>query len=128
MSAISDSVGKCPIEIDGKGDYLVAEFIGENGESARTIYFHELWHGKEFVSDISYGVEDKGENVYEVNIKANSFARTVLVDYPCSEGLIYSDNFFDLDFGEEKTVVIKSEKPLDISKITVKTFADVWED
>ena len=128
LSANSDGVGKFDVCIDGKGDYLVAEFIGDNGERAKTVYFHELWHGKEFVSDISFSVEDKGEKVYEVKIKANAFARAVLVDYPCAEGLIYSDNFFDLDFGDQKTVVIKSEEPLDISKITVKTYADVWEE
>ena len=116
------------MEVSGDGDYLVAQFIGENNESAKTIYFHNLWNGKKFESDISFDVKEIDENAYAVTIRANKFARLVFVDYATAEGLIYSDNFFDLDNGDSKTVIIKSEKPLDISKITVLTYADEWKE
>ena len=128
LTAPPDSVDKINVLVEGEGDYLVGEFVSEDGKTAKTVYFHNLWKDKKFESDISYSVKEIEENIYAVEIKANAFARTVFVDYPTSEGLIYSDNFFDLEKDGKETVIIKSESPLDLQKITVKTYADEWSE
>ena len=87
-----------------------------------------MWKDKKFESDTSYSVKEVDKNTYAVDIKANAFERSVFVDYPTSEGLIYSDNFFDLEKGDSATVIIKSENALDSTKITVKTYADEWRE
>ena len=68
-----------------------------------------LWKTCEFVSDYAYKAE-KLENGLLVKIKANSFAKGVTLRLPENCKYLYSDNYFDMQAGEEKTVYVYGEE------------------
>ena len=67
-----------------------------------------------------------GIETYEnlkVTIKANKFAKGITLRLPENEKYIYSDNYFDLEAGEEKKVFIFGVKELDAKELVVTDFA-----
>ena len=114
-----------PLYLEGEGDYMTAEFIGE--ESAeKYIFFHRQWKGKHFVSDIRWSVADVSANECRVELFAENFARSVFLDCPDNSRIVYSDNYFDMEKGDARTIYIRSDIPVDKNFISVKTFADEW--
>ena len=113
---------------EGDADYLTADLLYGGAKTVKTIYFPKLWKGLPFVKDIDSQVTKKEGGRYEITIRANAFARSVFIDYPDNDGVTYSDNFFDMERGDTVTVSVYSEKPLDVSLFTVKTFSEEWED
>lgn len=110
------------------GDYWTAEVSLKNGKQLKTIYFPSLWKDKNFESELQYEIIKLSEKECEIKIKADKFARTVFIDTSDNVGVEYSDNFFDMEKGDEITVTIKSERPLCAEDVTVKTFADQWSE
>ena len=95
-------------EVAGKNAYLFAECVfGE--EKLLCVYSYDMWKTCEFVSDYAYKAE-KLENGLLVKIKANSFAKGVTLRLPENCKYLYSDNYFDMQAGEEKTVYVYGEE------------------
>ncbi len=88
--------------VDGKNTYLYA--MSGDGE-LRTVYSPDMWHSCKFESDYRYTVKS-GDGCVEVTLKANAFAKGVTLRLPDNCRYTYSDNYFDLEAGEEKTVCI----------------------
>ena len=91
-------------EIAKENTYLYAE-CEFAGEKHTCVYSYDMWHTCQFVSDYTYATE-KTEKGLLVKIKANSFAKGVILRLPENYKYTYSDNYFDLQAGEEKTVCI----------------------
>ena len=111
-----------------ENDYMTAQFFAEGRQTEKSVYFNRLWRDKLFSSDIVYSVRRASATTYLLHIKANSFARMVFIDYPDNAGVFYEDNYFDMEKGDERTITIETEIPVDPSEFTVKTFADEWDD
>ena len=129
FSARVDENGIFVVKVDltKNVDYLCAEFVWE-AKSVKEIFFYNGWKGHSFTSDLKYSVTKKEDFIYEMKIRANEFARVVFIDYSDNAGITYSDNFFDMEKGEEKIIEIVANKAKNADKFSVKTFADEWED
>ena len=96
--------------------------ITVNGETKTNVFSLDFWHNCLFASD--YTVVTKAEgNKATVTIKANKFAKSVFISLPENYKYDYSDNYLDIEAGQEKTVVISSRDQIDESEIMVTDFA-----
>lgn len=107
----------------GKGDYLYAN-LGEGKD--KTIFYLKPFDKRSWTTDLSVNFVQTKENGIIVRIKANTFARCVFIDYP--KPLLCSDNYFDMEQGEERDVYIEGIGKDDFSLLSVKTFADEWKE
>lgn len=129
--AITVSAGgtkKIGVAFDGsvKNAYLFVEIFGDDWD--KSIYFCDLWKDKNFVSDIIVLKKELSETEFSFKIKAKKFARAVFIDTPYELRPVISDNYFDMEAGEEREITVKTAKPACADDITVKTFADMWLD
>ncbi len=100
----------------GENVYLFADGA-LNDEHVNTVWSKEMWKGSSFESDYSYMIKSEGE-MLAVTITAKKFAKGVILRLPENEKYSYSDNYFDLEAGEQKTVYISGgadEKKLEIT-------------
>ena len=102
-----------------KNTYLYAECTVA-GEKLECVYSYDMWSGCSFDSDYTYSVES-AEDGLVVKIKANSFVKGVILRLPNNCRYVYSDNYFDLQAGEEKTVRIYGKAQAE--DLTVTDFA-----
>jgi len=124
------SVERFPIEIHPDTVYATAGIITESGDALGIHYFPHGWNYP-FKTDIRLQISEQKEEdeyVYVVSIYANEYARVVFVDTPNNAHVTYSDNFFDIEKGKQTDIVLRSKERIDVSTITVKTFADEWKD
>ncbi len=111
-------------------DYLIAEFKTEEKTYLSDSYFVDGWNFG-WKTDVETAITEEerdGKYVYIINIAAKSFARTVFLDTPDNTGITFEDNFFDMECGERRKIEVISERKLAEKEITIKTFADEWED
>lgn len=101
--------------------YWYAEFCG-----ATTSYFPRYWKGIHWSSDFQSKVETFRGGA-KVCITAHSFLRKVYLSVAEECEAYAEDNLFDLQPGETRTVCIYG-KNLSADKITVKTFAESWNE
>ncbi len=122
LTAEKDIPKKIAVTLN-EGDYLSAEFVC-NAESYKEIFLRKPTKEYTFQGDISYTAEETDDGC-QVKITAKSFARGVFVDCADNSDVYYSDNFFDMEAGEEKTVVITGKSAKN-QIFTVKTYVDDW--
>ena len=101
-------------------DYLVLQ-LGEY----KAIYLQDDQSSAVYESDLTVKKERLNDNSIKVKIKANKFAKCVFVDIPWVVGDI-TDNYFDMEKGEERVITVVSQTELSKSDIKVLTFADLW--
>lgn len=58
----------------------------------------------------------------KVSLKANAYTKSVFVHLKDNYRYIYSDNYFDLEKGEEKTILVTGDK-VNPAEIEVTDFA-----
>lgn len=93
-----------------------------NGQKISNVYAENMWKGYSFESDYTYHVEEMQDKMV-VTVKANQFVKGIILKLPENEKYIYSDNYFDLEAGEEKTILIEGCKDTSADKLTVTDFA-----
>ncbi len=91
--------------IEQENTYLYVTYCVD-GEKTTTLYSWDFWSSARFKSDYTVKIEQKDENTIAVTIKANAFAKSVFINMPDNYKCTYSDNYIDLEGGEEKTVMI----------------------
>lgn len=111
--------------VDDRNSYLFASFNAE--ESVKTTYFPQLWRDIAFRADYNVTISEvvKNGDWYEATatVKANDYLRTIVFDI---EGHgIYSDNYFDVEAGETKTITIRSQAKFNKEDITVSDFVNI---
>ncbi len=109
--------------VDMDGTYLEtvpgADYVVASLESGEKTVFHLALGPQSFVTDLEASVDDGC-----IRIHANRFARCVFIDCPDSAGVHFSDNYFDMEPGEDRTVFVTPCA----GSFTVKTIADTWEE
>lgn len=115
-------------KIDSKADYLSIKLV-INGEKINNSFFHKGWKNVIWNENpIEVNLENmENNNVWKVKIAANSYARMVRITVPVQEKAKFTDNYFDMEAGEEKYVILKSEIPVDKENIKVTSWVDNWE-
>ena len=88
----------------GANRYLYA--YAETGtEKLSCVYSSNMWHECAFKSDYTYTVKAEKSGL-AVRVKANSFVKGLTLILPDNYKYDYSDNYIDIEAGEEKTVYI----------------------
>jgi len=118
------TVATADVVVD-RNSYLFAYFDGE--ESVKTTYFPQMWRDVAFRADysVSFGDVKQTEEGYEVTatVSANDYLRTVVFEM---ENLaFYSDNYFDLEAGDSKTITIRSKERFNTKDIKVSDFVTI---
>ena len=123
---ISELTGVYKLKVDfdrnDKGVYLFAEYA-DDGEEKSVVYSAKLWRGAKFTSDYDVEKEQLSDCCVKVTIKANAFAKSVFVSAKDNFKYTYSDNYIDVEAGQEKSVVITSKTPISKDAFTVTDFA-----
>lgn len=124
LDACENGVGSKRLtnKIKEKNAYLFAEG-GIDGKRYETVYSADMWRDCDFSGEYSYSVRRDGE-ILAVTVKANKFAKGVTLRLPDNFRYEYSDNYFDLQAGEEKTVYINggaAEKDLTVTDFSKET-------
>ena len=101
--------------------YLFAEYVMD-GVKHVTVFSYDMWHTCRFASDYTYKVE-KLSDCYAVTIAAKQFAKGVIVRMKENYRFTYSDNYVDLQAGEQITLYIYGATDKDIETIEVTDFA-----
>lgn len=117
----SGSVAIKPIDFNYEipNAYLFAEAFSD-GRKITVVYSYDMWHGCDFESDYTVRKE-KCDDGLKVTVRANKFAKGVTLILPDNYKYEYTDNFFDLEAGEEKTVFVKGAE--NEADLTVTDFA-----
>lgn len=114
-------VSKINKDIDTKNSYLFVTYT-VNGETKTNVFSLDFWHNCRFASDYTVVAKAEGSKA-TVTIKANKFAKSVFISLPENYKYDYSDNYLDIEAGQEKTVVISSSDMIDESEIIVTDFS-----
>jgi len=109
---------------DAAESYLFVTLGGKD----KNIYFPRLWKGFDFKTSLTVNKENVSETEVKITVTANEFARKIFIDSPDNCGLVYEDNYFDMEKGETREITVKAERKLSAEEFTVKTYADVWDD
>lgn len=122
-SVCANGVWKAEIDcnVNEENTFLYAKGV-VGGKEMSTVYSHSMWRGCKFESDYSYDVSLKGDEL-QVSFKANKFAKGITLRLPGNHNYIYSDNYFDLNAGEEKVVTVYGACGADIDSLVVTDFA-----
>lgn len=119
------SAGGSAVDIEDKynapDSYLFAEY-DMDGVKHVTVFSYDMWHTCRFASDYTYSVE-KLSDCYAVTIAAKQFAKGVIVRMKDNYRFTYSDNYVDLQAGEQITLYIYGATDKDIATIEVTDFA-----
>ena len=81
-----------------------------------------LWKNCKFNSNYSVSTTAEGNKAF-VTIQAKEFAKSVFISLTNNYQYTYSDNYIDLEAGTAQTIVITSNKAIDVSQICVTDFA-----
>ena len=64
-------------------------------------------------------VAQQDANTIAVTIKANAFAKSVFINMPDNYKCTYTDNYVDVEAGDEKTIIITSKDVISASDVCV---------
>ena len=109
-----------PLEnsIEDDNTYLYVTYTVD-GEKVTTLYSWDFWSSAKFKSDYTAKIEQKDANTIAVTIKANAFAKSVFINMPNNYKCTYTDNYIDLEAGEEKIVVITCPDAISASDVCI---------
>ncbi|MDR1093898.1 MAG: hypothetical protein LBL66_07095 [Clostridiales bacterium] len=102
--------------------YLYARAV-LNGKVYKTLYSPLMWRGAAFESGVSYTARRAKDGSLRVRVKADRFAKSVFLSMPNNYRYDYSDNYFDLERGEEREITVLSKMPTDASLLSVRDYA-----
>jgi hypothetical protein len=80
-----------------------------------------MWHTCNFASKYKYKVKKTKQGSLAVTIKAKEFVKGVTLRLPNNYAYTYSDNYFDMQAGEKKTVYVYGNA--EAKDLTVTDFA-----
>ncbi len=107
------------------GEYVYARVTAEGNTWVKT-YFTTFAVNESFASDYTYDFKQVEEGKYEFTFKANEYARYVRIRPLTDTFMTLSDNFFDLEKGETKTVTVLSDGPVTKADFEVKDINQEW--
>lgn len=103
----------------GNADTYLYVAYSYDGIKTTTLYSPNFWSGVKFESDYAVKKEQLAENRIAVTVKANKFAKSVFVNMSDNYKCDYSDNYFDLEAGEKKTIIISSAEKIDVKDVEI---------
>ena len=104
-----------------KDAYLYIRYT-VNGETQTSVFSLDFWSKCDFESDYTVAATANGKQAF-VTVRAKQFAKSVFISLPDNYKYTYSDNYLDVEAGEERTIVITADEAIDVAKLTVTDFA-----
>jgi len=121
--------------------YLFASFGTGAKTLAETSFFHRPWREIHWpVPELSWRIGESARKpaplsykagphyVMRINFSTVNYARMVHIDGIESEGVLLSDNFFDLLPGSTKTVEVRSDHRIDPTAMRIRHWLDKWDE
>lgn len=114
---------------NGKETYCFVEMkVGEIKKEV--LYTPYIWAVPTSKPQYSYKIESAihrdGEIITPIKIKSKNYVKSIFIDYIDDDYIIFNDNYFDMQANSEKMVYITSDKPLNIDKIKISSFKEVY--
>lgn len=110
--AVEVMSGKCvsfPVPSDDCGDYLYV-YATLNGKKIKNVYSKSFWKGLPFKSNYTVSKRRKNDRCVQITFHANEFAKSVFIVAKDNYKYSYSDNFFDLEKGEDYKVTVTGDE------------------
>lgn len=102
-------------------NYLVAEYV-VNKEVKKTLYSPNMYKKKQFDSKFDYDIEIIDSRNIKLHIKAYSFVKSLFIHFPDNYRYLFSDNYLDLEKGDEVEIMISSKEEIDINNIMLEAY------
>lgn len=96
-----------------------------DGKKTTAVYSWDFWASAELESDYTTEITETDGTHAAVRIKANKFAKSVFISFPDNYKYTYSDNYIDVEAGEEKTVYVSCKDGVKVSDMHVSDFIKV---
>ena len=107
-------------EYEEEGTYLYVKYK-DDGKKKTYLYSPTMY--RNIKVDNAFKVSFTIENDHKVilHVKAESFVKSLFIHFKDNYKYLYSDNYLDLEKGQEEDVVIESKEVIDISSIRFAT-------
>ena len=126
VSVPANSAYKTVVDCSGDPETYLFAYYTEDGESKKTLYSPNFWRCRQFTSDHKCDIKKVSENKALITVKANEFTKGLFVSHKDNFGYLYSDNYFDMEKGDEKTVVVVAlNGDIDENGFVVTDFAEM---
>ncbi|MCQ2742350.1 MAG: hypothetical protein MJ239_03520 [Bacilli bacterium] len=101
--------------------YLVAKYR-EDGVEKTSIYSPNMFAHQKFASNYETEIVRVDEKHIRIKIHANSFVKSLFIHFKDNFKYVYSDNYLDIDQGDETIVDVSCLDAIDVSKIVMEPF------
>ena len=102
--------------------YLFVKYTVE-GKTFTNVYSWNMWSTAKFESDFVAKKSLLDANTASVKICANRFAKSVFLHFPNNYKYTFSDNYCDVEAGEEVEVIITSNEKINLNELICEDFA-----
>ena len=133
-SVISTNESYVSVNKDSKDDVLLIDNIFNESNRDNTYIYASIYDGENKVSDNYYldvypkeftlikpNLEVEIIDEFTIKIKSNTYAKNIYIE-PHIDGIVLSDNYFDLNKDEEK--IIKFSKPYKLDDLDITSLFD----
>lgn len=107
---------------DEKNTYLYTA-VTHNGETVRNVYSPDMWQTAEFNGTYTVKTEQVTPCKAKITVKANGFAKGLYLSFPENCDYRFSDNYLDMEDGQEITVTVTAEHPIDLQQLMTTDYA-----
>ena len=108
--------------VDEKNTYLYTA-VTHNGETVRNVYSPDMWQTAEFNGTYTVKTEQVTPCKANITVKANGFVKGLYLSFPENCGYRFSDNYLDIEDGQEITVTVTAEHPIDLQQLMTTDYA-----
>ncbi len=107
-------------------DFAEDEYLyvcyNDGRKTIKSLYSPRMWSGCSFENRFEYDLKINDETTATLVVKANSFVKSLFIHFPDNFKYIYSDNYLDLEAGEEVTVEIRCKEKTDWANLALEAF------
>ena len=104
----SNSIFKTMVNCSNSFNTYLFAYYTDNNERKKTLYSPNFWREYKFTSNYSYRFEKVAADKARIVFKANEFAKGIFVSFKDNYNYTYSDNYIDLEKGDEKSIIVSS--------------------
>lgn len=104
--------------VDTPNTYLYA-VLDDGVETVRNVYSPDLWASAEFSGRYTVKAQQISQYSGQITVKAEGFVKGIYLSFPENSVVRFSDNYLDMEDGQEITVQVTSDRPIDLQSLKV---------
>lgn len=109
--------------VDCKNTYLYTA-LTKDSETVRNVYSPDMWRTADFNGSYTVDATLVEPCKARVKIKASGFVKGLYLSFPDNCSYRFSDNYLDIEDGQEVTVEVTSEKPIHLQQIELADYTE----